>query len=100
MDTRGSKKKIPLILGRFQDRILRGLWAPRLEISISFRFLLSSLFVPICESKFGRLGVLKPGIFVISAALETGLTIDGISGGNRIQSTAGVAAKSHTVLGL
>ena len=36
-------------------------WALRFEISISFRACIQVTFVPISESKLGRLGRLKPG---------------------------------------
>ena len=89
---------------------MRALWARRLDIS--FYFFSRSLFSPIWESIFGRLGFVEPGfrleciaktnfsqksfvmdieveftcffdalgaVFLVFAAMETGLKIDGFS---------------------
>ena len=41
---------------------MRVCWALGLEISIFFRACFQVTFVPLFESKFGRLGLLKPGV--------------------------------------
>ena len=60
MDTRGSGTGFSSILDDF-GTYFESFWALRLEISISFRACFQVTFVSIFESKFGRLGLLKPG---------------------------------------
>ena len=63
-DTRVSETGFSLSFCYFRDSLLRVVWALRLEIAISF----PPLFVPIIESKFGRLGLLEPGFRMTSIA--------------------------------
>ena len=57
----GVRNKISIDLTRFLDPSFKVFWALRLDISISFLSCLHVTFLPIFESNFGCLGLLKPG---------------------------------------
>ena len=68
MDSRVSGTGFSPISGRFWDLILNVFWVPRLDIYFCFGFVSRFLFVTIFDSKFRRLGLLKPGVRMESIA--------------------------------